>query len=54
MSAIARRAVRFSAIHAALLAVALILSSAAARGADDKDAKAAAKEHYQRGTSFIR
>jgi tetratricopeptide (TPR) repeat protein len=52
MSAIARRAVRLSAIPAAVLALALALSSAPAHGADDKDAKAAAKEHYQRGTSF--
>jgi tetratricopeptide (TPR) repeat protein len=52
MSAIARRVVRFSAMHVVVLAFAFVLSPASARGADDKDAKAAAKEHYQRGTSF--
>jgi tetratricopeptide (TPR) repeat protein len=64
MSDIARRAARLPAIQssrsalrsvvrfASLVTVLVALSSPSARGADDKDAKTAAKEHYQRGTSF--
>ena len=49
MSDIAHRALR----PFVVVALALVLGSGSARGADVPDAnKAAAKEHYQRGTSY--